>query len=315
MTLGPATTADEVLADADLTGRTAVVTGASSGLGAETARALAAAGAHVVLAARDLDGNARVAAEILSRHPASSVRAAPMDLSSLRSVREFVSEFSTIEAQLDILVNNAGVMGTPLSRTVEGFEMQLGVNHLAHFLLTNLVRPMLEVSGRARVVNVSSGGHNLSDIVWDDPNYLHHEYDKWEAYGQSKTANALFALALDRRLAPFGGHAYSVHPGMVGTRLARYLEKGDFKSLMSRGGSRQTTTGAGQSEARERVPMKSVEAGAATTVWAVVASLESSGGSYLEDCSVGSPAAWASDLDAAERLWSLSDALVGETFS
>jgi NAD(P)-dependent dehydrogenase (short-subunit alcohol dehydrogenase family) len=314
MTPGPATTADQVLVDADVTGRTAVVTGASSGLGAETARALAAAGTHVVLAARDLEGTARVADEILSRHPGSSVRVARIDLSSLASVRDFVSEFWTTEARLDILANNAGVMGTPLSRTVEGFEMQLGVNHLAHFLLTNLVRPMLEVSGRARVVSVSSGGHNLSDIVWDDPNYRQREYDKWEAYGQSKTANALFALALDRRLVPFGGHAYSAHPGMVGTRLARYLEKGDFKSLMSRGASRQSTSGSGQSEARDRVPMKSVEAGAATTVWAVVAPLESSGGSYVEDCSIRSPAAWACDTDAAERLWGLSNALVGETF-
>jgi NAD(P)-dependent dehydrogenase (short-subunit alcohol dehydrogenase family) len=314
MTLGVETTADEVVASFDLTGRTALVTGASSGLGAETARALAAAGAHVVLAARDGEATVSVVEEIVHRHPAASVRSAHLDLCSLGSVRSFVSELSANEGRLDILVNNAGVMGTPLSRTEEGFEMQLGVNHLAHFLLTNLVRPMLETSKAARVVNVSSGGHNLSDILWDDPNYRRREYDKWEAYGQSKTANVLFALALDSRLSPIGGHAYSVHPGMVGTRLARYLEKGDFRALMSRSRTQQDQPAAGQSKAQGSVPVRSVEVGAATSIWAVVAPLENSGGTYLEECSISSPAPWASDVAAAERLWALSNELMGENF-
>ncbi len=314
MDRGATITTDEVLAETDLTGRTVVVTGASSGLGAETARALAATGAHVVLAARNLGDTTRAAEGITARHPGSSLRSARLDLCSLDSVRDFADELSKIEAQLDILVNNAGVMGTPLNRTVEGYELHFGVNHLAHFLLTNLVMPMLEASGRARVVNVSSGGHNLSDILWDDPNYQRRDYDKWEAYGQSKTANALFALALDPRLSPIGGHAFAVHPGMVATNLARHLEKHDFKSLMSRGTSQQKMPEPGPAKPQRRVPMKSVEAGAATAVWAVIAPLEASGGSYLEDCSIGSPAAWASDVVAAERLWALSNDLLGEMF-
>ena len=227
-----------------------------------------------------------------------SVRPARLDLCSLDSVREFAAELSTIEGRLDILVNNAGVMGTPMSRTAEGHEMQFGVNHLAHFLLTNLARPMLEASRRARIVTISSGGHRLSDVLWDDPNYLRRDYDKWEAYGQSKTPNALFALALDRRMSSFGGHAFAVHPGMVATNLARHLEKHDFKSLMSRGASSQKSATSASSEPAPRVPMKTVEAGAATAVWAIIAPLEAHGAACLEDCSIGTPATWAADVAA-----------------
>jgi NAD(P)-dependent dehydrogenase (short-subunit alcohol dehydrogenase family) len=299
MAFGPETTTDEVLDGVDLHGRLAVVTGASSGLGAETARALAAAGARVVMAVRNVSavGDGDAEAEVRE-----------LDLASLASVRAFTDGFLASHDRLDVLVNNAGVMATPLRRTAEGFESQFGTNHVGHFLLTNRLRPALDAAGAARVVNLSSAGHRMSDIQWDDPNYERRPYDKWEAYGQSKTANVLFTVALERRLAPRGGHAYAVHPGMIATNLARDVTKADFDDLIAR-----RTPGPGETGGMPA--LKSIAAGAATSVWAATApELDAHGGAYLEDCRVSAAMPYASDPEAAERLWTLTEQLVAEHF-
>lgn len=300
MAFGPETTTDEVLDGIDLHGRVVVVTGASSGLGAETARALAAAGARVVMAVRNVGVVGAVG------DPDAEVR--ELDLASLASVRAFTDRFLAGHDRLDVLVNNAGVMASPLRRTAEGFESQFGTNHVGHFLLTNRLWPALTAAPAARVVNLSSAGHRLSDILWDDPNYERRPYDKWEAYGQSKTANVLFTVALERRLAPSGGHAYAVHPGMIATNLARDVTKADFDDLIAR-----RTPGPGETGGLPA--MKSVEAGAATSVWAATApELDAHGGAYLEDCHVSEAMPYATDLEAAERLWALTEELVAESF-
>jgi NAD(P)-dependent dehydrogenase (short-subunit alcohol dehydrogenase family) len=301
------TTTDEVLDGVDLHGKTAIVTGASTGLGLETARALAAAGAHVVLAGRDATRIDAAAATIRERVPGAVVEVGMLDLTSLASVRAFARWYSTTHSRLHLLINNAGVMYTPLERTAEGFEMQFGTNHVGHFVLTCLLVPMLLADPPSRVVNLSSGGHMGSDIVWDDPNFERREYDKFAGYGQSKTANILFSVELDRRLGDRGVHAYAVHPGMISTELARYMTKDDVAALMER---------AKRSPSGGMPPRKTVEQGAATTVWAATApALEAHGGTYLADCQVTDEhAPWARDPDSAARLWTLTEELVGERF-
>ena len=311
---GAETTTDDVLAGVLLDATTAVVTGASSGIGAETARALAAAGARLILAVRDVAAGTTVAQSIAERHPGTYLDVVALDLTDLASVRRAAVEIAALTDRVDLLINNAGVMGTGLHRTTDGFEMQFGTNHLGHFVFTNLLVPLLAAADAARVVNVSSAGHTLSDILWDDPNYLERAYDKWESYGQSKTANILFSVELDRRLAATGGHAFAVHPGMIGTNLARYLEPGDFKRLMNRPRT-ETVEGGASTPTSGPTAMKSIPAGAATSVWAATApELSAHGGAYLEDCHVGQAAAWATDAGSARRLWALSEELVGERF-
>lgn len=285
MAYGPETTADEVLTGVDLSGTVAVVTGASSGIGAETARALADAGATVVPGTRD-EG---------------------LDLGSLAAVEAFARRVLDAHDRIGLLINNAGVMATPFGRTDDGFERQFGVNHLGHFLLTGLLAPALVAGAPARIVNVSSAGHRTSDIDWDDPNYERRPYEKWQAYGQSKTANILFAVALERRLGPAGVHAYALHPGMIATNLGRHLDRADYDALKDR---------AKRSPSGGLPAYKSVPAGAATTVYAATApELAGRGGVYLADCAVTDDhAPWALDPASAERLWSLSERLVGRTF-
>jgi NAD(P)-dependent dehydrogenase (short-subunit alcohol dehydrogenase family) len=305
MELGSTTTADEVMAGVDLSGRTAIVTGASTGIGLLTATALAAAGASVVAGARNDEKGAATVETIRSRVPGAAVTAGVVDLTSLDSVRRFADRFVAEGRPLDLLINNAGVMHTPFERTVEGFELQFGTNHLAHFVLTNLlVRPLL-AGAPARVVNLSSGGHRNSDIRWDDPNFERTEYDKIAAYGQSKTANILFSVELDRRLGDRQVRAYAVHPGRIPTELARYMAPEDFDAL----NARMAASG------RVMAPPKSLEAGAATSLWAATApELADVGGVYLEDCHISEAAPYAVDPDAARRLWTLSEQLVGQTF-
>jgi NAD(P)-dependent dehydrogenase (short-subunit alcohol dehydrogenase family) len=221
---------------------------------------------------------------------------------------------------IDLLVDNAGVMACPLGRTADGFELQFGTNHLGHFLLTTLLHDPLAAAaaahGGARVVVLSSGGHRLGGIRWDDPNYERSdEYFNWDAYGQAKTANALFALELDRRWSPEGIHAYSVHPGMIVTDLGRHLRQEDLDFMASVRRTDERSGGTG------KLSFKSVEEGAATSVWAATApELLEHGGAYLEDCHVAEPIdddgathgvrAWARDPEAAVRLWELSERLV-----
>ena len=306
------TTTDEVLDGVDLTGWTAVVTGASAGLGAETSRALASKGAHVVMAVRDPDKGACAAAAVRERHPDASLEIGVLDLASLTSVRRFSDWLLERHDRIDRLINNAGVMVPPLGYTEDGFETQIGTNHLGHFLLTARVIRAVMAAAPARVVNLSSRGHVRSGIHWDDPHFRAHDYDKWEGYGQSKTANILFTVELDRRLAAYGVRAYAVHPGVIMTELSRHLTADDITSVGARSGP------AG-------LQFKPVEAGAATTIWAATATeLADTGGIYLEDCHIAVPAvgeipqegyrAYAVDPDAASRLWAWSEEQVGEEF-
>jgi len=312
MELGPTTTTTEVLEGIDLTGRTALVTGASAGLGVETARSLASAGAHVLLACRDPDKGHAAIERIRTSVPDASLELGPVDLASLSSVRSFAADVGERHRRIDLLINNAGVMACPLGRTAEGFELQLGTNHLGHFLLTNLLTSTVVAGSAPRIVNLTSRGHVRSGIHWDDPHYRTRPYDKWEAYGQSKTANILFTVELERRLAPKGVHAYAVHPGVIATELSRHLNRDDFTAMAARMPS-------------GRMPLKSVEAGAATTVWAATSpALAGIGGVYLEDCHISDTvtgpdgtdghAAWALDPEDAVRLWAWSEDQVGDHF-
>jgi NAD(P)-dependent dehydrogenase (short-subunit alcohol dehydrogenase family) len=305
MGLGFASTTDEVTAGQDLRGTVALVTGASSGLGRETTRALAAVGSRVILAGRNDEKLAAVAGQITESAPGAAVEVGHLDLTSLAQVRQFAEDFLAANDRLGLLINNAGVMATPFAHTEDGFELQFGTNHLGHFLLTCLLTPALLSDPPSRIVNLSSGGHLASDILWDDPNFARRAYDPFIAYGQSKTANILFTVELERRLSARGVHAYAVHPGLVGTALGRYMTPEVLGQLMEKakqGGGMPTR--------------KSLAQGAATSVWAATApGLEAVGGSYLEDCHVSDHhAAWALDPVAADRLWALSEELVGQQF-
>lgn len=305
-------TASEVVAGLDLSHMQALVTGASGGLGAETARALAERGARVTLTARDLDKGRKVVDEIRKSTGNDRVDLMALALDDARSVREFAGAFLAKNASLTALVNNAGVMACPLARTAQGYEMQFATNHLGHFLLTCLLAPALRRGAPARVVSVSSRGHRFSPVVFEDMHFERRAYDKWSAYGQAKTANVLFAVELDRRLRQAGARANALHPGAIVTELGRHLQPADIELLRSRapGG---------------RMEWKQVPAGAATSAWAATApELEGRGGLYLEDCQVAGPRAsasdeggyeaWALDPEAAKRLWSVSEEMVGERF-
>jgi NAD(P)-dependent dehydrogenase (short-subunit alcohol dehydrogenase family) len=312
------TTALDVVAGRDLTGTVAVVTGSSVGLGLETARALAAAGARVLLANRDPAASATAVEDIRATDPVARVEVVDLDLASLSAVRRAAAEVASRVDRLDVLVNNAGVMATPFGRTADGHELQFGTNHLGHFVFTAELLPVLRASGHARVVNVSSHGHRSSDIDWDDPDYERRPYDKWQAYGQSKTANILHALELDTRHAADGVHAFSVHPGLVATRLGRHLTRDDLRELMDRvRQSQEAATGAPAERPRPKDPA----VGAATSVWCAVSEeLDGHGGSYCEDLHVSACvdeappgegwAAYARDPASAARLWELTERLV-----
>jgi NAD(P)-dependent dehydrogenase (short-subunit alcohol dehydrogenase family) len=305
------TTAD-VMQGISLAGKLAVVTGASSGLGTQTCRALAAGGAAVLMLARDSDKLAAVALDLQQENPAAILHTATMDLADLDSVRATAAAILADHAQIHLLINNAGVMACPLGRTAQGYEMQFGTNHLGHFLFTCLLVPALVAGAPGRVVTLSSAGHKIADVNLDDSAYVVREYDKWQAYGESKTANALFAVGLDARLADTGVRSYAVHPGAIVTSLGRHMDEADLQFMMSR-----------QPEGQE-MAFKSVEQGAATSVWAATSpELAGRGGVYLEDCQIAGPAApdsssgvesYALDTAAAERLWAVSEVLVGQSF-
>ncbi len=311
---GRESTTDEVLAGVDCAGRVVLITGASGGLGAEAARALAAKGARVMITARDLAKGRQVVDEIRTATGNDAVDVMELELSLPDSVRRFARQYLARHPVLHVLVNNAGVMACPLARTREGWELQLATNHLGHFLLTALLAPALRAGAPARVVSLSSSGHRLSPVVFEDMHFERRPYDKWLAYGQSKTANALFAVELDRRLAPAGVRANAVHPGAIVTELGRHLSPEDIAALQAR------------SPGGQGFHWKSVPAGAATSVWAATApELENRGGLYLEDCGIAAPKTsrdqltgyepYALDPAAAARLWALSEQMVGETFA
>jgi NAD(P)-dependent dehydrogenase (short-subunit alcohol dehydrogenase family) len=292
---GFATTADEVIAGVDMTGMTVVVTGASSGLGLQTAATLASVGADVVAAVRD-PGSL----------PAKGDSPVALDLASLASVRAAAQLISAQCPRVDVLINNAGVMFTPPGTTVDGFELQFGVNHLGHFLLTTMLLPNLRaaaaVTGDARVVTVSSEAHRNWGIDLDDVNFERRGYDAFLAYGQAKSANILMTVELQRRLGGEGITALAVHPGTCATNLARYMDRATAKKLFAMSSP--------ETFAPEN--MKSVAQAAATTVWAATEpSLADKGGAYLADCQIAQAARHATDPVAAQRLWLLSEEWAG----
>ena len=302
------TRAKEVVAGLDLKGRTAIITGGATGIGIETARALSEAGARVVLAVRNLQAGGRAAAD-LARTARAPVTVESLDLADLASVRAFLERWDNYP--LHLLINNAGVMACPLAYTADGLEMQIGANHFGHYLLALGLVPALRAGvaatgRRSRVVALSSLAHRRSPVHFDDVNYRSRPYDRWEAYGQSKTADALFAVGFDRRFRGQGITANAVMPGGVMTPLQRHLtreEMIDFGWL--------------DQDGRVNGRFKTPEQGAATSVWAAVdPELEGIGGRYLENCGEAPPfdssdptigvMPYALDPEAAERLWALS---------
>jgi len=296
----------QVVDGIDLSGKACVITGASSGLGRESARALAAAGAHVILAARDPAALARAADWVGDEVPGARASTVPLDLTALASVRAAAGAIRDTAPVIDVLMNNAGVMFTPFGRTADGFEMQIGTNHFGHFELTRLLAPQLTAAGGARVVNLSSGGHLLGDVDLDDPNWDHREYDKFVAYGASKTANILHAIEADRRLRGVGIRAYAVHPGTVATSLARHMSRSDMSQLRKNVAARDAARG---KLTDGRLDVTTPEHGAATQVWAAVSpELADRGGLYLEDCGISDAVApYARDEQRAAQLWELSE--------
>lgn len=298
---GATTTAAEVLAGTDLTGRLALVTGGYSGIGLETTRVLAAAGAHVVVPARR-----RASAEAALDGIDAEVD--ELDLADLASVRAFADRFVASGRRIDMFIGSAGIMAAPETRVGPGWEAQFATNHLGHFALVNHLWPT--IADNARVVMVSSRGHHFSGVRWDDVQFAN-GYDKWLAYGQAKSANVLFAVHLDA-LAKDRVRAFAVHPGRIMTPLVRHLEEQEMRD-------------AGFIDADGNVigETKTVEQGAATQVWAATSSqLAGMGGVYLEDCDIAEPAPadgtrtgvrdHAVDPEQAARLWQLSADLTGE---
>lgn len=298
----------ELVEGVDLSGKVCVITGASSGLGRESARALAAAGAQVILAARNTDALAETARWIQTEVPAARTSTVHLDLTSLASVRTAADAIREATPVIHILMNNAGVMFTPFSRTRDGFEIQIGTNHFGHFELTRLLIPQLAAAAGARLVVLSSGGHVLGDVDFDDPNWQSRDYDKFVAYGASKTANILHAKEADRRLQEWGIRAYAVHPGTVATSLARYMSRSDFSRLRKYAVANSAARG---ESGDGRLDFTTPEYGAATQVWAAVSpELTDRGGLYLEDCQVSETGApYARDGERAAQLWALSEKL------
>lgn len=297
----------EVVQDLDLSAMTSVVTGGYSGIGLETVRALAARGARVLVPVRSPE-KAGAALEELG----GQIEVHAMDLGDIESVRSFAAWVRDQVATLDLLINNAGIMACPLTRIGPGWEAQFGTNHLGHMALTLELLPRLEAAAAARVVALSSTGHKISDIRWDDVHF-ESEYDKWVAYGQSKTANALFANALSRRLKPHGGLAFSVHPGGIFTPLQRHLS---LEEQVHLGWLNEDGTPSPLAQQGFKTP----EQGCATTLWAATSPLLAGRpGVYCEDCDIAVPTnpdspmarflgvdAHACSDESAERLWELS---------
>jgi NAD(P)-dependent dehydrogenase (short-subunit alcohol dehydrogenase family) len=294
---GATSTAAEVIGGIDLTGRRAVVTGGASGIGIETARALASAGAEVTLAVRDAEAGERTAADLIASTGNKQVLVAPLDLADRASVTAFAAGW---DGPLHLLIDNAGVMAAPLMRTAEGWEMQFATNHLGHFRLAAGLHDALAAANGARIVSVSSAAHLRSPVVFDDIHFERREYDPWLAYGQSKTANVLFAVEATRRWSGDGIFVNALHPGGIRTNLQRYVSDEELDRL--RAGSAAS--------------WKTSAQGAATSVLLATSPLlDGVGGRYFEDCNEAEPnepgsrrgvAAYALDPESAARLWDVS---------
>lgn len=320
---GATSTTEDVLSSVNLHGKRVLVTGVSAGLGVETARSLAAHGAQVVGAARDLT-KAKSATEQVRKEAVANgggFELVELDLASLKSVRACAEGLLTKGETFDVVIANAGVMATPFGHTTDGFEMQFGTNHLGHFVLINRIAPLLRPAGR--VITLSSSGHRFSNVDLDDPNFAHTPYDPFVAYGRSKTANILFSVAFDQRHRERGVRAAAVHPGGIQTELGRHLDPGQLQGMLDQMNIQLAAEG------KAPFQFKTIPQGAATSVWAgVVAPADEIGGRYCENCHVGhivpdhvtisaiseGVRGYALDPKAAEALWKKSEELVGESF-
>lgn len=310
-------TAVEVVKDIDLRGKRAIVTGGASGLGLETSRALATAGADVTLAVRNREQGLAAAKQMSAETGNANIHVAHLDLADLTSAREFAREWGGGggggDKPLHILINNAAIMANPLTRTAQGWESQFATNHLGHFVLTTALLPALIRGAPSRVVTLTSSGHKISGVDFDDIHFERREYNKWKAYGQAKSANALMSLGLHLRHSKDGITSNAVHPGGIMTGLQKFLPLEEMRAL---GWLKPDDT-----------PLdifKTPSQGASTSLWAATApELQGHGGHYLEDCNPGVPAEPTNrvsgysphimDTQAAERLWALSEALVSQT--
>jgi len=322
-TFGATSTTEDVLSGVNLKGKRILVTGVSAGLGVETARSLVAHGAYVMGAARDLI-KAEGATEQVRKDAAANdggFELIELDLGDLKSVRAAADKLITKGELFDVVIANAGLMATPFGHTVDGFETQFGTNHLGHFVFVNRIAPLIRDGGR--LVNLSSAGHRYSNVDLDDPNFEKTPYEPFVAYGRSKTANILFAVAFDKRHRGRGVRATAVHPGGIQTELGRYSEPGRIEKLLADINRQLAEQGKGPFQ------WKTVPQGAATSVWAgVVASGDEVGAQYCENCHVGivvaddvpvtviseGVRAYALDPANAEALWKKSEEMVGESF-
>jgi NAD(P)-dependent dehydrogenase (short-subunit alcohol dehydrogenase family) len=318
--LDATSTTEDVLSGVNLRGKRILVTGVSAGLGVETARALAAHGADVVGAARDLKKAEAATAQVRKEAAANngSLGLIELDLANLKSVRACADSLLAEGNFFDVVIANAGVMATPFGHTADGFETQFGTNHLGHFVFVNRIAPLIRYGGR--LINLSSAGHRFSNVNLDDPNFEKTPYEPFIAYGRSKTANILFAVAFDGRHRDRKIRAAAVHPGGIQTELGRYMDASALQTLIDQINRQAAEAGV------PAFQWKTIPQGAATSVWAgVVAPAEEIGGRYCEDCHVASVSiddatlregvrAYALDPEAAEALWKKSEELVGESF-
>jgi NAD(P)-dependent dehydrogenase (short-subunit alcohol dehydrogenase family) len=320
---GATSTTEDVLSGIDLRGKRILVTGVSAGLGVETARSLAAHGAQVIGAARDLAKAESATAQVRKDATAGggSFELVELDLASLKNVRACADRLLAKGQPLDAVIANAGVMATPFGHTADGFETQFGTNHLGHFVLVNRIASLIRDGGR--LINLSSAGHRYSNIDLNDPNFEHTPYDPFVAYGRSKTANILFAVAFDKRHRDRGVRAAAVHPGGIRTELGRYAEPDRLEKVVEEINRQLAAQGKGPFQ------WKSIPQGAATSVWAaVVAPASEMGGRYCENCHVSQIVpddapitvvsegvrSYALDPNNAEALWKKSEEMVGERF-
>jgi len=322
-TFGATSTTEDVLSGVDLRGKRILVTGVSAGLGVETARSLAAHGAHVVGAARDLTKAEAATARVRQDAHASggSFELIQLDLGNLKSVRACADQLLKKGQPFDVIIANAGVMAAPFGHTADGFETQFGTNHLGHFALVNRIASLIPAGGR--LINVSSAGHRYSNVDLDDPNFEKTPYEPFVAYGRSKTANILFAVEFDRRHRDRGVRAAAVHPGIIQTELVRHMSPSWLQTRVEEINQQRANAG------KPPVEWKSMAQGAATSVWASAAVLaDEVGGRYCEDCHIGpivpddvpvsamteGVRAYAVDAKTAAALWKKSEQLVGESF-
>jgi NAD(P)-dependent dehydrogenase (short-subunit alcohol dehydrogenase family) len=320
---GATSTTEDVLSGVNLRGKRILVTGVSAGLGVETARSLAAHGAQVVGAARDLNKAEAATAQVRKDAAANggSFDLIALDLGDLKSVRDSSNKLLEKGDPFDVVIANAGVMATPFTYTKDGFEMQFGTNHLGHFVFVNRIASLIRAGGR--LINLSSAGHRYSNVDLQDPNFERTEYEPFVAYGRSKTANILFAVAFDNRHRERGVRAAAVHPGGIRTELSRYTDPGRLETMIAQINKQLAAEG------KAPFQLKTVPQGAATSVWAaVVAPADEVGGRYCENCHVGNVVpddatitvategvrAYGLDPTNAEALWKKSEEMVGESF-